>query len=133
MTRFLLTILTLTLSFSALARQKVVYGSDNRQEVYQASYLHKKLALSTAGMIHQSAFIEGQENYLKDIRYPQTLESAMNGSSHDKCSQPFLAHSCSGFFVREDTLICAGRCYLGFDKPGNVCEDFKWVFGHEMK
>ncbi len=133
MTRFLLTILTLALSTSALARQKVVYGSDNRQEVYQASYLHKKLALSTAGMIHQSAFIEGQEKNLKDIRYPQTLESSMNVCAHEKFSQQYLAPSCSGFLVGEDTLITAGHCYLGFDNPRNVCEDFKWVFGYEMK
>jgi len=134
MVQTLLTILALTLTTSALAQRKVVYGSDNRQDVYQVqNSLYRKLALSTAGMVHQNAFVQGQKKHLKDISYAQTLETAMNVCSHEKFSQQKLVASCSGFLIGEDTLITAGHCYQGFDNPYNICNDYKWVFGFEMK
>lgn len=134
MTKMTFILLLLTLTTTALARQKVIYGTDNRLDVYQVqNALHKKLTLSTAGMIHNSAFVEGNEKNLKDIYYPQTLQQVMNVCSHEKFSQQKLAPSCSGFLVGEDTLITAGHCYEGFDNPYNVCRDYKWVFGYEMK
>lgn len=134
MTKFGLLLLALTFATSAMARVKVIYGSDDRLDMYQVrNQLHKQLALSTAGMIHRGAFVEGQESGLVDIGYPQTLETGLNVCRHEKFSQQYLAPSCSGFLVAEDIIVTAGHCYIGFDNPHNVCRDYKWVFGYEMK
>lgn len=134
MIKTFLIITALILTTTAFAQRKVVYGSDNRQDVYQVqNSLYRKLALSTAGMIHNNAFVPGKEKHLVDISYAQTLEKSMNVCRHEKFSQQKLVASCSGFLIGEDTLITAGHCYQGFDNPYNICSDYKWVFGYEMK
>lgn len=134
MKKIALLLLTLTLTNISFARNKVVYGNDNRLDVYQVTNpLHKKLALSTAGMIHKNAFSTGKDYDHLDIDYAQTLQAAMNVCTEEKFSQQKLAPSCSGFLIGEDTLVTAGHCYEGFDSIFNVCKDYKWVFGYEHK
>lgn len=131
----LLCIITLlSMSFSALAGPKVIYGQDDRKDVYQTTNaLHLKLSKSSAGMIKKSMFVKGALANTFDLQNTTTLERAENVCTSEKFSQQTLAPICSGFLVGPDTLITAGHCYNSFDTPENVCKNFSWVFDYEMK
>lgn len=125
---------TLLISSSAMAGVDVVYGKDNRQDIYEvSSSLHKKLARSSAGMIDIRHFARSsRENYF-DLKNTETLERGQNVCASEKFSQQPTAPTCSGFLVGEDTLITAGHCFKSFSTPENVCKSFAWVFDYNMK
>lgn len=128
-----LVLLTLTLATAALAGNKVIYGDDNRLDMYQVKNpLHRKLALSTAGMIHNSAFSAGKDKDHLNIEQAQSLQTAMNVCREEKFSQQKLAPSCSGFLIAPDILVTAGHCYEGYDNPYSICQDYKWVFSYQQ-
>lgn len=119
---------------SAYAGPNVIYGKDDRKDVYQVSNsLHLTLAKSTAGMIRKSMFIPGMTANTFDLQDSTTLERGQNICATEKFSQQMLAPNCSGFLIGPDTLVTAGHCYNSFDKVENVCKDFAWVFDYDMK
>ncbi len=127
-------VLSALISVPALAGVDVIYGTDDRKDVYETtSALHLKLAKSTAGMIKKSMFIKGANATSFDLKEFKSLERAGNVCTSEKFSQQPLAAMCSGFLVGPDTLITAGHCYNTFDLPENVCKDFAWVFDFNMK
>jgi V8-like Glu-specific endopeptidase len=118
----------------AFAGKDVIYGVDNRQDVYQTTNaLHLKLAKSTAGMIEKKMFVNGIVANTFDLQKTVSLERGENVCATDKFSQQPLAPICSGFLVGPDTLITAGHCYNSFDLPENVCKKFAWVFDYDLK
>lgn len=133
--RHLLALTTLTLlSMSVRAEIKVIYGKDNRQDVYQVTNaLHKKLASSTAGMINMAHFQKSSRQGLFDFRGTRTLERSQNICASESFSQQITAPTCTGFLVGPDTIVTAGHCYKSFDTPENVCKNFAWVFDYNMK
>ena len=128
-----LTVLTFVTS-SAYAEIKVIYGKDNRQDIYEVrNSLHKKLAKSTAGMINIGHFTKSsKENYF-DLKATTTLERGSNVCASEAFSDQHTAPSCTGFLVGPDTIVTAGHCYKSFSTPENVCKSFAWVFDYEMK
>lgn len=121
------------LTTAAQAGIKVVYGQDNRQDVYQTmSALHKKLAQSTAGMIAISQFKKASEGVF-DLVNTQSLERTENICTSERFSQQPTAAMCSGFLVGPDTLVTAGHCFKSFSTPEQVCKGFAWVFGFDLK
>lgn len=122
------------ISFNALASIKVIYGRDNRQDFYQvSSSLHRKLALSTAGMINLKHFARSSSQNFYDLNGTTTLERGQNICSTEAFSQQQIAPTCSGFLIGEDTLVTAGHCYKSFSSPENVCKGFAWVFDYHLK
>ena len=130
----LVTIALLSFSFSALSGVDVIYGTDNRKDVYLVKNpIQLKLSKSTAGMIKKSLFTKGTSAGVFDLKGTASLERAHNVCSSEKFSQQQVAPSCSGFLVGPDLLVTAGHCYNSFDLPENVCANFMWVFDYEMK
>ncbi len=129
-----LALMTAFTTFSAQAGIEVIYGKDNRQDVYEvSSALHKTLAQSTAGMVDVRHFKKASREGFFDMEYTSTLEDAMNVCPSEKFSQQQIAPNCSGFLVGPDTLVTAGHCFKGGQTPENVCRGNAWVFGFEMK
>ena len=125
---------TLVMTISAYAGPNVIYGKDDRKDVYQTTNaLHLTLAKSSAGMIKKSMFINSLMANAFDLKETVTLERAENVCTTEKFSQQPLAPICSGFLIGPDTLVTAGHCYNTFDRPENVCRDFAWVFDYDMK
>lgn len=129
---FALTILAL--SSSAFARLDVIYGKDNRLDVYQTNNaLFKKLAASSAGMIKTSN-LQRSSDGTYDILNKRTLEDALNLCPGEAFVNQYTAPRCSGFLVAPDILVTAGHCYTGGEStPKEACADYSWVFDYEMK
>lgn len=103
--------------------EKVIYGSDNRLDVYESpNNLFKNLAVSTAAMIPDSSLelkadiytiksgtLEG-DGICPDARYAKQQTAAM----------------CSGFLVGSDLLITAGHCIESMSD----CDSNSWVFDY---
>ena len=65
----LLILTTLALATNAFAEINVIYGKDNRQDIYQVtSALHKKLAQSNAAMIPVAAFAKSSKQGFFDLK-----------------------------------------------------------------
>ncbi len=119
-------ILTLLVTTSAFSKNKVVYGIDNRVEVYETeNTLYSDLSKSTAAMIDsRSLSFDGSNTYTIT---GGTLESR-GICSNARFSQQITAASCSGFLVAPNLLVTAGHCITSdFD-----CENQKWVFDYKQ-
>lgn len=120
------------LTQAAQAEIEVVYGKDNRLDVYKTTdSLHKKLAQSTAAMIHVSRFQKAATGVF-DLRGVVSLERSENICTSEAFSQQPAAATCSGFLVAPDTIVTAGHCYKAQSTPEEACKNFAWVFGYEL-
>jgi V8-like Glu-specific endopeptidase len=125
--------LTALFSLNAYSGKDVIYGRDNRKDVYEVTdALQLKLAQSTAAMVRIAQFQRASKDNYFDIKGARTLEQGQNLCPSEKFSQQLIAPICSGFLVSPDTIVTAGHCYLSFDTPENVCKNFAWVFDYNM-
>lgn len=128
----LLPLLALTFS-SAYAETNVIYGPDNRLDVYEVrNAVHKRLAQSTAGMVSLGTLTYGSSQSLINVHNPKTLTTGQNICSTEKFADQYLAPMCSGFLVAPDLIVTAGHCFKTFSTPENVCKSFAWVFDYQM-
>jgi hypothetical protein len=118
------------MSSSLVASTKVVYGEDNRKDVYETTNpLFIKLAQSTAGMVSNRLLQKNSDNTYS-IKRKISLEEGMNLCPSEKFSQQPLLANCSGFLVGEDILVSAGHCFKG--QAEGSCQNASWVFGMQM-
>jgi len=110
------------LSVGVNAQNKVVYGEDNRLDLFEVTdSLHYELARSTAAMVSGSDLETSGTDVIITSR---TLEQ--RGICSDaKFADQITAANCSGFLVAEDILVTAGHCI----KSKSDCNSWKWVFG----
>ena len=120
----MLFISVLFVAFTAQAKNKVVYGIDNRLDLYETeSALFLDLAKSTAAMIDGGRLNE-TDNEMMTIT-GSTLESR-GICSTARFAQQITAASCSGFLVAPNLLVTAGHCVTS----QSDCNSYKWVFGY---
>lgn len=128
----LIILLQLLLTTESQASVKVIYGQDNRKDLFQTSNpLHRTLAISTAAMIEKRRINKTTEDYT--LMFNRTLETAMNVCPSEKFSEQTVGSTCSGFLVGDDTIVTAGHCLLlladmGYPTQESVCRGFSWVF-----
>jgi V8-like Glu-specific endopeptidase len=129
-----LTLLTMTHVYAANANFDVVYGQDNRLDLYRVTNsLHLTLAASTAGMIPINQIQRSSTPNTFELIGTKTLQEAENVCSGEAYADQPVAPICSGFLVGPDLLVTAGHCYKSFSTPENVCKSFAWVFDYSMK
>ena len=112
---------------SAVAADKVIYGSDDRLDIYQVTDSKLlKLADSTVGLFQAS------DVYVTGSRALLTTESYADGYGLCK-EEPFYEQVtgafCSGSLVAPDIIMTAGHCV----KSASACESTKFVFGFAVK
>ncbi len=107
-------------------QRKVVYGDDDRQDIYQVTN-EALLRMSQGTCALVSPFnIDRQA----DGRY--RLSGTALGAARDLCaSEPFreqpTAAFCSGFLVSQDVVATAGHCV-----PADGCDGTAFVFDYKM-
>lgn len=93
------------------ARQKVVYGNDDRIDVYQeTNEQRQQWAAATCALIGSSRMTQNQDGSwtLSASTYSQLGLSACDEEPFG--NQPAAA-ACTGFMVGDDLIVTAGHCY----------------------
>jgi len=112
---------------AAQVRRKVVYGSDDRIDLYQTdSAKLKSLADSTVALF-QAGDVSSAGGAAK-------LNTTNYGASMNLCKEePFFEQPmgafCSGSLVAEDVIMTAGHCVPSAEE----CANIKFVFGFSVK
>ncbi len=146
------TLLLSLLAVSAHAAGPVIYGEDNRQEVFEATSFNQKLAQAAATMIAKDKLIRSDDKPGLAQVEQTTLRSWLEAQFEEEKSalltpsakiavdqkisfcegerfteQP-NAGICSGFLVGPDLLVTAGHCVAVPD----FCGKFSWVFDFKV-
>lgn len=106
------------------AKRGVIYGEDNRQDLYQVTDHYKySLASSTVALIVKGNLepLDANTTLIKTRSYAKT---------YGLCEEePFYAQEvaafCSGFLVGPQTIVTAGHCI-----KDQTCERTRFVFGY---
>ncbi len=121
--------LVLAFSMNANAIQKVIYGEDNRRDVYEVTNpLFLKMARSTAALI-PSRGVQTNGNMTKIVG--RTLGAQMGLCESEPFFEQTAAANCSGFLVAPNILVTAGHCVEGRWGQAADCHKYKYVFGFE--
>jgi S1-C subfamily serine protease len=112
----------------AKARQRVIYGVDNRKDIFQV----KSAAVRAAAEAVVALVKAGDLTRRSDGHYALATESY--AGSYQLCgSEPFVSQPlgcfCSGFLVGPDVIATAGHCVKGAGDLKGV----RFVFGFRMK
>lgn len=138
---------------SVFAGPKVIYGEDNRLEVFDAPLNQQQWARSTATMVPSKNIVPHPTLagvlQLNQQTLKQSLESA-DMSKHAMLMTPKIQKAaaagmtfcegtrfvdqptpgyCSGFLIGPDLLVTAGHC-VDID---DFCKDMKWVFDFQVE
>jgi V8-like Glu-specific endopeptidase len=107
--------------------ERVIYGVDNRIDVYQESdQSWKDLAASTVAIMDDSSLKITGTNY--------TVSGSSLGASQGVCkTEPFYeqqtAAFCSGSLIAPDIIMSAGHCV----RTQSACEGIKFVFNYAYR
>lgn len=136
------------LALPALSTTPVIYGEDNRQEVYEATAFQQKLASSAITMVEKikitrsenkpglaqleqttlRSWLESQFAEEKSIKLSKSAQEAVDQKISFCASERFTEQPnpgmCSGFLVAPDLIVTAGHCAT----IENMCETYSWVF-----
>ncbi len=114
-----------SLTVSASVEDKVIYGVDDRNDVYaETNSLYVDLAVSTAAMIPANKVQLSSSSNVVTFRSGSL--SSRGICETERFSNQATAANCSGFLVAPDLLVTAGHCI----RSQSDCEANKWVFGY---
>lgn len=102
--------------------EKLIYGSDNRLENYQATDALRSLASSTLALVKSTSLTKTSAGSF-------TLSGDNFGSAYNLCSnEPFREQTsgafCSGSLLAPDIVVTAGHCITN----ANDCAGVRFVF-----
>ncbi|RLA64357.1 MAG: serine protease [Epsilonproteobacteria bacterium] len=121
-----LRIIILTFSFlfsvAGFSIDKVVYGEDNRVDLYDTSPLYLEWARSTAAMISKRKL---KETFKGNWEISGGTLKDRNICADESFTDQTAAASCSGFLVAPDVVVTAGHCIQRMSD----CKNNSWIFG----
>lgn len=127
MERLILSLLVLAVSTGSIASTKVIYGDDDRLDVFESTNTqYVELSKSTAAMIPNSAIKKAFGGKTYTIK-AKTLAQRGICKSERFANQPTAAN-CSGFLVGDKYLVTAGHCI----RSQSDCSGSHWAFNYKM-
>ncbi|MEK7382323.1 MAG: trypsin-like peptidase domain-containing protein, partial [Elusimicrobiota bacterium] len=123
----LLSAIRLAAPASAQMDGQVIYGSDDRIDIYQTqSGLLRSLADSTVALFQASSVLtQGDKAKLTTEPYGEGMGLCPDEPFYAQVTGAF----CSGSLVAPDIIMTAGHCVISQE----VCKDTKFVFGFGIK
>lgn len=106
-----------------LQRPKVIYGVDNRREIYEAPQKWQELAKSTVTLVRSDQIVLNQDPGLYELLGHNYRKEKNLCSDEPYGEQRMVAH-CSGFLVAPDIVATAGHCI----KDQDHCKRLAYVF-----
>jgi hypothetical protein len=109
-------------------RQRVVYGVDNRRDLYQVTAASiRRAADAVVALVKASDLTKNADGTF-------ALETESYQRSYDLCgSEPFVSQPigcfCSGFLVATDVIVTAGHCVTNAADLARI----RFVFGFRMQ
>lgn len=127
--------------FAALLKvgtaQAVIYGSDDRQDIYQTPWLAATAA--SVAVAVPKLFIAGNPDgtySMTDVDNLAQSSGSMVCANERFTAQPSMG-VCTGFLVGDRYLVTAGHCLLPNGIVDNevhpFCEAFSWYFDYNLK
>lgn len=122
-----LLVLALLLALPTFAQSdKVIYGSDDRQDVVNVfDNLLVDKARATAGMVTSSNLTS-----VSTLNYKITGKTLVQRGwcSSERFSNQVTAPVCTGFLIAPDVLVTAGHCVA----KSTDCRNYSWVFDFKL-
>jgi V8-like Glu-specific endopeptidase len=116
---------SLLVATSAFAQNKVIYGDDNRVDVFESTNsAFVELSKSTAGMIASSSL----KSIKGEVEISGSTLQARGICAKERFSKQISAANCSGFLISENVMVTAGHCI----KDAADCASYKWVFDYKV-
>ena len=123
----ILSLMLIVSSFSVMATDKVIYGEDNRVDVFESKdNLLVELSKSTAAMISSSK--------VKIKAYGKAEITGSSLQSRGMCASERFAKqmtsaNCSGSLVGPNLIATAGHCI----RSQRDCDSYNWVFDFKVE
>lgn len=124
--------------FYSIQSYAVIFGVDDRQEIFKRPDLYNAVGKSVAMMVSPVFLKEQTDGYKMDFNLiSDSLEVAL--CPEQKFSnQPTASVNCTGFLVAPDLLLTAGHCMTHVNvevknKATPQCSDFIWVFDYKYE
>lgn len=114
------------LSNSASAGRDVIYGKDDRKDLYEVTNpMHLQLADSTVALVQSSDM--SQSSGVVTIKASTLRERGI--CAKERFSEQPSGAFCSGSLIGKSTILTAGHCITDADD----CASTKFVFGYGIK
>ncbi len=124
----LFAVLCLALTGSSFAAKPVIYGTDNRHDLFEVTNpLYLKLADSTVALMKSDTFQQNSSGLLS-IK-SDTFKNSMGVCSTERFADQYNAAFCSGSLIGKNVILTAGHCIT----DSSECATTKFVFGYNVK
>jgi len=131
-TIYLVFIGMLSFSFNSYGIDKVIYGKDDRLEMYQ--FVGSPLAYlgdSVAAMIEKKNLKKSLlGNFMEFSWNVPKLKDAYKFCAQEKFDEQPTASMCTGFLVHPKIIVTAGHCFASFRT--DMCKNANWVFDYKV-
>lgn len=125
-----LVLMTLTLATQVLAVEtggKVLYGEDNRYDVFEyKDAAIVELSKSTVGLVKSYTLHESGNKFTVD---ETNFQSSANVCSDERFSKQPVAAFCSGFLIAPNKIVTAGHCI----ESDSDCSETSFLFDYKMR
>jgi V8-like Glu-specific endopeptidase len=112
----------LLISTPGFSVDKVIYGVDDRVDLFETSSRYLDWARSTAAMIPKRKL---KETFKDNWQINGGTLKDRNICADERFTDQTAAASCSGFLVADDVIVTAGHCIQRMSD----CKNSYWVFG----
>jgi hypothetical protein len=113
---------------TGLTNEKIIYGADDRLDVYQESdALRLQLSKAVASLMAAGRVVDNEDGTFT-IQSAAYLHSGLPACPDEPFADQPTAAFCTGFLVGPDLIATAGHCYDSGDLAAT-----RFVFGFEME